>query len=565
MPKGYVARAMTGDKVPGPLARAFDYGTYRLVRWYGLQPTGGSMSVRTMGRFGMTVAGAAAREMILAAAAARFGAGGSDLTIANSVVRHAASGRTATLGERASDAAKQSVPSRPTPKSPDAYALRRTARPRFDLPSKVDGTAVYGIDFTLPGMLHAAVEIVPVFGGKLVSVDPKPAESMRGVKRVVMLGEAVAVVADSCWHARTALDRLQPRFDDAGHGGVSSRAIFAAFDQALGPPPAMPADAATVVTADYQVPFPAHPTMEPMACTALGGGFGHRLPFSLDFIGMSARIAKAMSPAPVKMIWSRETDVRRDYYRPAAMARFAGALDAKGAPLAVACHYAGGGDAESVFLPYAIADTRAEGRDAAHPIRTGSWRSVLDSQHGFFKESFIDELAHAAGADPFVFRRDLLGNEPCHRAVLERVAAMADWGSPLPEGEGRGMALVECFGSRVGEVAHVAVSPEGVLRVTQVEGGIIFALSAAWLGEITIAEGRDVEGNFHDYEMIRLADAPRISVDFIRSGPELGGLGEPGVPPIAAAVTNAISAARGIRVRTLPIRNTSLATVATAT
>jgi isoquinoline 1-oxidoreductase subunit beta len=621
---GYVARAMTGDRVPGPLARAFDYGTYRVVRWYGLQPTGGSMSVRTTGRFGMTVAGAAAREMILAAAAARFGAGASELTVANSVVRHAASGRTATFGELASEAAKQSVPSRPTLKSPDAYALRRTARPRFDLPSKVNGSAVYGIDFTLPGMLHAAVEIVPVFGGRLVSVDPKPAESMPGVKRVVMLDEAVAVVADSYWRARTALDALTPQFDDAGHGGVSSQTIFVAFDQALGAPPEVPREAATVVTADYQVPFLAHATMEPMACTArvegagaeiwagtqdplnarataaealglepgqvkvtnllLGGGFGRKLPFSLDFVGMGARIAKAMSPAPVKMIWSRETDMRRGYYRPAAMARFAGALDAKGAPIAVACHYVGGGDAESVFLPYAIADKRAQGRNADHHIRTGAWRSVLHSQHGFFKEAFIDELAHAARADPYTFRRDLLTNEPRFRAVLERVAAMADWGSPLPEGEGRGIALVESFGSIVGEVAHVAVSPEGVLRVTQVfaavdcgdvvntdaataqvEGGIIFGLSAAWLGEITIAEGRVVEGNFHDYEMIRLAQAPRISVEFIRSGADLGGLGEPGVPPIAAAVTNAIFAARGIRVRTLPIRNTSLATVAMTT
>jgi isoquinoline 1-oxidoreductase subunit beta len=466
-------------------------------------------------------------------------------------------------------------------------------------------------------MLYAAVEIAPVHGGKLIAVDPAPAEAMPGVRRVVRLEEAVAVVAESYWQASRALAALQPRFDDAGHGAVSTQSIFAAFDQALGAPPEMPREAAIVVTADYQVPFLAHATMEPMACTArvdgaaaeiwvgtqdplnarataaaalefeaaqvtmnnvlVGGGFGRKLPYSLDFVGMSARIAKAMSPAPVKMVWSRETDVQHGYYRPAAMARFAGALDAAGAPLAVGCHYAGGGDRESLYLPYAIPDTPNKAGDAKHPIRTGAWRSVLNSQHGFFKEAFVDELAQAAKKDPYRFRLDLLGDAPRFRAVLERVATMAGWPAALPPREGLGIAVAECFGSIVGEVAHVAVSPEGVVRVrhvwaavdcgdvvhpdaatAQVEGAIVFGLSAALRGEITVANGRIVESNFHDHEMIHLADAPKITVEFVRSDAPEGGLGEPGVPPIAAAVTNAIHAATGIRVRRLPIKHADL-------
>ena len=289
------------------------------------------------------------------------------------------------------------------------------------------------------------------------------------------------------------------------------------------------------------------------------------------------RIARAASPAPVKMVWSRENDIQHDYYRPAAMSRFAGALDGQGRPLAVASYYAGGGNAEAVYMPYAIADRRDDARDAPHHIRTGEWRSVLNSQHGFFKESFIDELAHAAGKDPYRFRRDLLGDQPRFRAALDRAAAMSDWDSPLPPGEGRGIALCESFGTIVAQVAHVAVSPAGELRVrrvwaavdcgdvvntdtaaAQMEGGVIFALSATMVGEITIAGGRIAESNFRDHEMIRMADAPDVKVEFLRSDAWLGGLGEPSVPPLAPAVTNGIYAATGIRVRDLPIKNHDL-------
>jgi isoquinoline 1-oxidoreductase beta subunit len=613
----YILRAFAGGSIPAPFERGIDYGTYRLARWFGLQVTGGSTAVRGTGVYGMSVAGAAAREMLIAAAAARFGVSPSECQAKSSRVVHAASGRSASFGELATAAAGVPLPTHPAPKDPGAYTIRRTSRPRVDIPAKVDGSAVYGIDFKVPGMLYAAIEIAPVFGGKLVSVDSGPAEAMAGVKRVVRLDDAVAVVADSYWHARKALAALEPRFDDAGHGGVSSASIFAAFDKALGAAPKMPDEAATVVTADYRVPFLAHAPMEPLACTArvegdqaevwagvqdplnarataasaldldveqvrftnllLGGGFGRRLPFNLDYIDLGVRIAKAMSPTPVKMVWSRENDIQHDYYRPAGMARFAGALDRSGSPLAVRCCYAGGGNGESVYMPYAIADRDADARDASHHVRLGQWRSVLNSQHGFFKESFIDEMAHAAGKDPYQFRRDLLGEQPRFRAVLERVATLADWGSALPEGEGRGIAIAESFGSIVGEVAHVAVSREGRLRVihvcavvdcgdvvnidsakAQVESGIIFGLSAALVGEITIAEGRVVEKNFRDHQMIHLADAPDITVEFIRSDAHLGGLGEPGVPPIAPAVANAIFAATGVRVRDLPIKNHDL-------
>ena len=614
---GYIIRTLSGDYVPAVMARGVDYGAFKIAQWFGFQVTGGSTAVRSTGEYGMRVAGAAAKEMLLTAAAQQFGVNAAECTAKSGRVLHAASGRSASFGELARAAAALPVPTSPALKNPDTFTLRRTAVPRLDIPSKVDGSAIYGIDVSVPGMLYAAVDFAPVQGGRVVHVDTKPAEAMRGVTKVLVLEEAVVVIADSFWRARKALAALTPEFHDGGNAGVSSETIFAAFDAALGAPPQMPATAATVVTADYKVPFLAHAGMEPISCTArvdgthcdvwtgvqdplnarstaakalgfeneqvtvhnqlLGGGFGRRLPFNFDYVDLGVRIAKAMSPTPVKMIWTRENDTQHDYYRPAGMSRHAGALDANGVALAASSFYAGGGNGEAVFMPYAIPEKDADAKDAAHPIRLGQWRSVLNSQHGFFKESFIDEMAHAAGKDPFEFRRAMLNQQPRFKAALEKAAAMSGWGTPLPAGEGRGIAICESFGTIVAEVAHVSVSVAGRLKVlhmyaavdcgdvvnldtatAQVEGGIIFALSAALLGEITIKDGRVVERNFRDHQMIRIVDAPLVSVEFIRSNALLGGLGEPAVPPAAAALTNAIYAAAGVRVRELPVKKTPL-------
>jgi isoquinoline 1-oxidoreductase beta subunit len=509
---GYIVRAAGGNYVPAVLGRGVDYGAYKMAEWFGFMVTGGSTAVRSTGEYGMRVAGAAAKEMLLAAAAQQWGVSASECTAKGSRVTHAGSGRSATFGALARSAATQPVPTSPALKNPDSFTIRRTSPTRLDIPSKVDGSAKYAIDFTTPGMLYAAIEIAPVYGGKLVSVDTTPAEAMPGVKKVVKLDEAVVVVADSFWRARRALASLKPEFSDAGHGDVSNASIFAAFDTALGAPPEVPKNAAKVVTADYRAPFLAHATMSPMVCTAkvagdraevwtgvqdplnarsvaakalgisaanvhvtnfmLGGGFGRGLPFNFDYVDLGVRVAKTMSPTPVKTIWTRENDIQHDYYRGAALSRHAGALDANGMPLAAHSNYTGGGNGEAVFMPYAIAGKNAKEKKAVHPIRLGQWRSVLNSQHGFFKESFIDEMAHAAGKDPFEFRRGLLGNQPRFKAALEKAAALSNWGTSLPPGEGRGIAICESFGTIVAEVVHVAVSQEGRLKVLNVYAAV---------------------------------------------------------------------------------------------
>jgi isoquinoline 1-oxidoreductase beta subunit len=507
------------------------------------------------------------------------------------------------------------VPRRPALKTRDEYRLVGTSRNRADVPSKVVGQAQYGIDVVLPDMLHAAIMRAPVPGGQLTSVDPAPAKAMAGVREVVVLPDAVAVVADGYWVAQQGLNALAPQFTDAGVGGVDTAAIRGMHAAALDTEAmeAAPVGARTI-EAEYTVPYLHHATMEPMCATVrltdglcevwagtqdplssrgvaakaagldrdaviihnqqLGGGFGRRLPGTYDYIEQAVQVAKSFSPRPVKLIWSREEDMRHGYYRPFVMSRFRGALDDQGRLVSWASRFTGSrfGDTGAATPKYAIDETDVRAVAPPEHLRTGAWRSVAASQHGFFVESFMDELAHAAGRDPVEFRSELLMEEPRHRAVLERAAQMADWGTAPPEGRARGVAIVESFGSIVAQVAEVGLDANGAIRVyrvdaavdcgfavnpqqamAQIQGGVVFGLSAALYHQITVRDGAVEQRNFPDYQMVRLANAPHVNVEFVESGGPIGGLGEPGVPPVAPAVANALFVLTGRRLRSLPL------------
>jgi isoquinoline 1-oxidoreductase beta subunit len=420
---GYILRGFAteaGLEVPRWLERAIDYGSYKIADIAGLQITGGSSSTRATGQYGMRVAGAAAKVMLLEAAAARWGVPAGELQAHRSRVTHASSNRSATFGELAGDAAKLKPPQHPTFKPRAQYELVGKPQPRRDIPSKVDGTAEYGIDVVLPGMLYAAIAAAPVPGGALASVDPAPANAVPGVRGVVELADAVAVVADGYWTALQALRALQPQFTDTGLEQVDSAQIYAAHAAVLDADASgrVLANTDREVSVEYRVPYLAHATMEPMAATArfehgvcevwagtqdplnarrtaaaaaqmdveqvvmhnlqLGGGFGRRLPGAFDYVDQAVRIARAMAPHPVKLIWSREEDMQHDYYRPAVLARMRGALDDEGRPLSWESHFTGSAfmDPAAAAPIYALAEP--EIRVAAPPVhlRTGSWRSV---------------------------------------------------------------------------------------------------------------------------------------------------------------------------------------------
>ena len=617
--------------IPHALVGTVDGAFLKITQAIDLQVTGGSFSVRATGLHGMRVAGAAAREMLAKAAAASWDVPMRALELKHSRIAHPPSGRSATYAEFAAAAAHFAPSSKPRLKDPEAFTLIGTSVPRVDIPAKVNGSAAFGIDTRLVGLKVATVRGSPVFGGRVAAIDDEAARRLPGIERVVNLGDAVAVVADGYWHARRGLAAVEVEWSTRGLEKVDQAAIFARFDSALaqaeiegggdidfekGDVDAGLLAGARRVEAEYRVPFLAHAAMEPLNCTAwlhdgiceiwtgtqnplgaraaaaealglepdavvvhnayLGGAFGRRSVH--DYVVQAARIAKATG-APTKLVWSREEDIAQDRYRPAVTSRFRGALDEAGRPTVWTNLYVDKHEPSAApQIPYSIANQRIASVASPTHVPFGVWRSVDHSQHGFFTESFVDELAITAGKDPYRFRRDLLTQAHRHRKVLDAAAKKAGWGTTLGDGRGRGIALQESFGSIVAEVVEVrvdagkvrvervvcavdcgyAVSPDGL--VAQMESGIVYALTAALYGEISIEQGRVRQSNFHDYPMLRIDEMPVIETVIVDTGGPLGGAGEPGTPPLAPALTNAIHDATGIRIRELPVRALSTPT-----
>jgi isoquinoline 1-oxidoreductase subunit beta len=625
-----LVKAFGGDLLPfsiPPFLKGLEGSTFALLaRNIPLQITGGSSAVRATGQTGMRVAGAAARHALIAVAAKRLGVPDAELSTANSKVIHAKSGRSLRYGELAADAAEMTLVAEPKLKEASDYRLIGKPIPRLDIPPKVDGTARYGMDVKLPDLRVATIMAAPVRGGKLVSVDAAPAMAIKGVEKVVKLDNAVAVVAKGYWQALAGLRALSPQFSDGGHGALSSASIAAAQaakiktdkpDNRSGHgdvPAALAASGVKLFEADYAVPFIHHAMMEPFALTAhfkdgrlelwggmqdplhtrkeaaeaanistdhvtfhpmiMGGSFGRRLPGFCECIGQVVYIAK-QTPYPVKLIWSREEEVQHGSYRPQASAHLKAALDKDGRIAGWTTDYAQSEDAarETRFV-YDIPAFALRHYEFATNQHDGAWRSVNSNQNGFYSESFMDELAHAAGEDPYKFRRKHLRPGSRHLAVLDNVAKRSGWGSPLTTGRGRGIAMVESFNTIVAHVIEASIGDDGRPRAhkvwssvdcglvvnpdgaaAQIMGGIIMGLSSCVDEAITLDKGAVVQSNFHDYPLLKLAEAPDVEVHFLESDAAMGGLGEPGVPPTAPALANAIFAATGKRIRQLPFRS----------
>ena len=617
---------------------------------YDAMQTVGSRGVRTSVAM-MQQAGASARERLKVAAADRWKVDPADCTVASGKCLHKATSRSLDYGALAAAAAAVQLPVEPAIRSPDKYHLVGKWTPRLDTPAKLDGSAKFGIDAQVPGMVYAAASSAPVYGGSLTSVDDAALKDIRGIIAVVKLKDAVVVVADRYWRAKKGLDALKIVWDAAGYGAVDSAALDRGYREALDRPMATAekkGDADTALTAAsssggggrlveavYEAPFLSHSPMEPMNCTVslspdradvwistqapmavlqqtakdtglkpeqvyvhnafVGGGFGRR-GGAHDELVQAIAVARQVGK-PVKLIWSREQDIRRDRFRPQAAVRFRAALDAQGKPQALQARIAvgslirGGNGPQEVQASEPMATECIQNSFYALPARdvgvllknshvpVSFWRGVGSSQNGFFMESFVDELAHAAGQDPLKYRRALLADRPDALGVVDALAKTSDWGQPLPRGRGRGVAILEAYGSVSGQVVEVTVGQDGKLKIDrvtcvldpyhvanpntvaqQMEGAVIMGLTAALWGEITIKDGAPVESNFHNYRMARMVDTPpRIDVHLTPSGgAKWGGVGEPGLGPLAPALTNAVFAATGVRVRRLPLKHADL-------
>jgi isoquinoline 1-oxidoreductase subunit beta len=603
---------------------------------FGMQATVGSFSVRGW-YTELRRIGAAAREMLLQAAAAEWNVPAGECKAGNSLITHGPTGRSRSFGSVAARASKLPIPQDPPLKAHGDFSLIGTSPRRVDIPAKVNGSARFGIDVVLPGMLYAAVKTSPTLGGTLKSFDDGAAKKMPGYRATVPLPDGVIVVARSYWQAKKALDQVKVVYDPGALAGWDSVRVTRTLREGFNEPGKLARHegdvvaaleaAATTMEADYEVPYLAHACMEPMNCTAsvdaagcevwcgtqapqaaqasaataldisrervkvtttyLGGGFGRR--GQADYVAQAV-IASRAAGRPVKLIWSREEDIQHDYYRPAAAIRFRAGLDANGELTALDCHvvtaasssferpngppsYTGGVSDTN----YSIPNLRVVGVNKDIGVRFGFWRSVNDSHNPFMFEGFIDEIASRTKQDPYQFRRSLLRHEAAKRqlAVLDLVAAKAEWNQRRP-GHFLGISAFESFGSYIGCVVDItaegnkvwlhrvvtaidcgiAIHPDNIKA--QLEGGMVYGLTAVLRGEITLENGAVRQSNFHDYPMLLMPEMPAVDCFVVPSSAPPGGVGEPGTGPIAPSLANAIYAATGRRVRSLPLSKHNL-------
>lgn len=609
---------------------------------FGDQITGGSAGLRGAWET-LRSAGAATRILLVSAAAQRWRVDPAACVASRGEVTHAASGSRATYGELADEAARQPLPPNIPLKTPDQYRVIGKSVKRVDTPAKINGTAKFGIDAAPRNVKLAAVAACPVFGGKLGAVDERRARQVRGVRQIVKIDDAVAVVADHTWAARKGLAALQITWNEGANADLDTAKVIAEYDAALGQPgvvastkgdvAAAEARAASHYEATFRLPMLAHLAMEPLNCTVhlradeceiwvgcqrlalaqrmaaqasglpvekirihnhlLGGGFGRRL--EADYVAQAVRIARQVR-GPVKVIWSREEDVQHDYFRYHNHSRVRVGLDAERnaiswfhrlvGPAVMArwlpAAYRDGVDLDIISVaagPYSWPNQRIEyvRREPPAGLFVGNWRGVGASRNAFIVESVVDDLARAAGRDPLEYRRSLLTESPRALGVLDIATRNAGWDIPMAAGRGRGVSLLDDFGSFVAMVAEITVDRSGNVRVdrvvcavdcglavnpdivkAQMEGGIVYGLSAALYGRITLAKGRVEQSNFDDCPVVRMHDCPSIEVHLVQSTATPGGVGEPGTAALFPAVTNAIFAATGKRLFELPIDSRKL-------